>query len=74
MSEALRSSLCIPEFHILDPVSDTATPTAEDMCTGSGDRDKHRLVTCAYRPDAQVFGPGPYPTVVAVYGGPHVQR
>lgn len=26
-----------------------------------------------YRPDAAVFGPGPYRTVVSVYGGPHVQ-
>jgi len=27
-----------------------------------------------YKPDEAEFGPGPYPTVVAVYGGPHVQR
>ena len=24
-------------------------------------------------PDAAVFGPGPYPTIVSTYGGPHVQ-
>lgn len=27
-----------------------------------------------YRPDPERFGPGPYPTVVAVYGGPNVQH
>jgi dipeptidyl-peptidase-4 len=27
-----------------------------------------------YRPDTARFGPGPYPTLVDVYGGPHVQR
>lgn len=26
-----------------------------------------------YKPDASKFGPGPYPTVVSCYGGPHVQ-
>jgi len=28
---------------------------------------------CAYVPDAARHGPGPYPTLVSVYGGPHVQ-
>ncbi|CAM9102650.1 unnamed protein product, partial [Phaeothamnion confervicola] len=32
------------------------------------------LFAAVYRPDPSVHGPGPYPTVVAVYGGPHVQR
>lgn len=27
-----------------------------------------------YRPDARRFGPGPYPTLIDVYGGPHAQR
>jgi Prolyl oligopeptidase family len=27
-----------------------------------------------YKPDPALHGPGPYPTIVAVYGGPHVQR
>eukprot|EP00611_Tribonema_gayanum_P016380 TRINITY_DN2853_c0_g1_i1.p1 TRINITY_DN2853_c0_g1~~TRINITY_DN2853_c0_g1_i1.p1 ORF type:complete len:886 (-),score=215.81 TRINITY_DN2853_c0_g1_i1:61-2718(-) len=27
-----------------------------------------------YRPDPALYGNGPYPTIVAVYGGPHVQR
>ncbi|CAM9194892.1 unnamed protein product [Discosporangium mesarthrocarpum] len=31
------------------------------------------LFSAVYRPDVQVHGPGPYPTIVAVYGGPHAQ-
>jgi poly(3-hydroxybutyrate) depolymerase len=27
-----------------------------------------------YKPDPRMHGPGPYPLVCAVYGGPHVQR
>lgn len=32
------------------------------------------LHAALYRPDALVHGPGPYPLICAVYGGPHVQR
>ncbi|TMW63537.1 hypothetical protein Poli38472_002478 [Pythium oligandrum] len=32
------------------------------------------LYGAVYMPDATIHGPGPYPTLVAVYGGPHVQR
>mmetsp|Transcript_20575 Transcript_20575/g.30229 ORF Transcript_20575/g.30229 Transcript_20575/m.30229 type:complete len:613 (+) Transcript_20575:1-1839(+) len=32
------------------------------------------LHAALYRPDPAVHGPGPYPLVCAVYGGPHVQR
>jgi dipeptidyl-peptidase-4 len=31
------------------------------------------LQAAVLRPDPAKFGPGPYPTVVPVYGGPHVQ-
>merc|ERR1711959_756717 len=31
------------------------------------------LQAAFYRPDVYRFGLGPYPTVVSVYGGPHVQ-
>jgi dipeptidyl-peptidase-4 len=27
-----------------------------------------------WKPNSEKFGPGPYPTVVSVYGGPHVQK
>ncbi|KAL0584236.1 hypothetical protein ABG067_005894 [Albugo candida] len=32
------------------------------------------LYGAVYLPDAQIHGSGPYPTLVSVYGGPHVQR
>lgn len=32
------------------------------------------LYGAVYLPDPNVYGPGPYPTLVSVYGGPHVQR
>ena len=34
---------------------------------------KVTLQAALYEPDAAAFGPGPYPTVVSCYGGPHVQ-
>jgi len=39
--------------------------------TSDGTETLHAAV---YRPDPRVHGPGPYPLVCAVYGGPHVQR
>lgn len=35
-------------------------------------RNGDTLYGAVYRPTAE-FGPGPYPTIVSVYGGPHVQ-
>ena len=32
------------------------------------------LHAAMYKPDPRIHGPGPYPLVCAVYGGPHVQR
>ncbi len=32
------------------------------------------LYGAIYKPDPTLHGPGPYPTVVSVYGGPHAQR
>jgi len=37
-------------------------------------RDGVDLHAAVYRPDPAVFGDGPYPTMVSVYGGPHAQR
>ncbi|KAF4318571.1 hypothetical protein BBO99_00007005 [Phytophthora kernoviae] len=38
-------------------------------------RDGHdTLYGAVYLPDPEIHGPGPYPTIVSVYGGPHVQR
>mmetsp|Transcript_38193 Transcript_38193/g.107915 ORF Transcript_38193/g.107915 Transcript_38193/m.107915 type:complete len:274 (-) Transcript_38193:45-866(-) len=38
-------------------------------------RNRHGtlLYAALFRPDTEDFGPGPYPTVVSLYGGPHVQ-
>ena len=35
-------------------------------------RDGDTLYAILYRPPAE-FGPGPYPTIISVYGGPHAQ-
>lgn len=32
------------------------------------------LYAALYRPNSKVHGPGPYPLITSVYGGPHVQR
>ena len=32
------------------------------------------LYGAIYRPDPAFYGPGPYPTIVSVYGGPHAQE
>ncbi|KAL7569483.1 hypothetical protein ACA910_009716 [Epithemia clementina (nom. ined.)] len=32
------------------------------------------LHAAVYRPNPHIYGPGPYPLICAVYGGPHVQR
>src|SRR5204863_2711105 len=36
-------------------------------------RDGVALYGALFRPPADVFGKGPYPTIVSVYGGPHAQ-
>jgi len=35
---------------------------------------KVTLQAAVWKPDESKFGPGPYPTAVSVYGGPHVQK
>lgn len=34
---------------------------------------KETLQAAIYQPDPAIYGPGPYPTMVYCYGGPHVQ-
>ena len=38
------------------------------------DDDKVDLQCALYLPDPSIHGNGPYPAIVSVYGGPHVQR
>jgi dipeptidyl-peptidase-4 len=37
-------------------------------------RDGETLYGAIYVPSEAAFGPGPYPVIVSVYGGPHAQR
>ena len=37
-------------------------------------RGGEMLYGAVYRPDTSRFGPGPYPTIISVYGGPHAQE
>lgn len=48
-------------------------PPPELMTFPSSDGTE-TLHAALYRPDERIHGPGPYPLVCAVYGGPHVQR
>eukprot|EP00873_Tetraselmis_striata_P036534 jgi/Tetstr1/456798/TSEL_043472.t1 len=42
--------------------------------TAFRNRDGVQLHAALFRPDAAAYGRGPYPTVLSVYGGPHVQQ
>ncbi|KAG7367139.1 peptidase S9B dipeptidylpeptidase IV family protein [Nitzschia inconspicua] len=53
--------------------SSASLPAPELMTFPSSDGSES-LHAALYRPDARIHGPGPYPLVCAVYGGPHVQR
>jgi len=59
-SERVLPALCMPEFYTIP--------------SNSSSGDDHELHCCIYKPDVGLHGQGPYPCVVAVYGGPHVQR
>jgi dipeptidyl aminopeptidase/acylaminoacyl peptidase len=48
-------------------------PAPELMTFPSSDGTES-LHAALYRPDTRIHGPGPYPLICAVYGGPHVQR
>jgi dipeptidyl-peptidase-4 len=39
----------------------------------TADDDKTELHGAIYKPDVAIHGPGPYPAIVSVYGGPHAQ-
>ena len=67
MAEALRFCVHPPTGHCIPP-----PPTDSGASTSA--RRVHSLAACVYRPDPARFGEGPHPAIVAVYGGPHVQR
>eukprot|EP00927_Polykrikos_kofoidii_P030705 TRINITY_DN26433_c0_g1_i1.p1 TRINITY_DN26433_c0_g1~~TRINITY_DN26433_c0_g1_i1.p1 ORF type:complete len:860 (-),score=124.28 TRINITY_DN26433_c0_g1_i1:70-2523(-) len=56
-----------------DPkIAEMALPAPELVTFPSAD-GKVTLQAALYKPDSTLYGPGPYPTVVSCYGGPHVQ-
>jgi dipeptidyl-peptidase-4 len=56
-----------------DPTMMVNLPAPELLTFPSSDGTE-TLHAALYRPDARIHGPGPYPLICAVYGGPHVQR
>lgn len=52
-------------------MSSLPAPELLSFPTSDGTETLHAAL---FRPDPRVHGPGPYPLVCAVYGGPHVQR
>ena len=57
--------------HSHDVMSTLPAPELLSFSSSDGTETLHAAL---YRPDARIHGPGPYPLVCAVYGGPHVQR
>ncbi|GBG31615.1 Dipeptidyl peptidase 9 [Hondaea fermentalgiana] len=64
-----ESSLVHDELERLQPL--LVTPELIEFPAPS---DGPLLHGALYRPDPEQHGDGPFPTIVAVYGGPHVQR
>jgi len=56
-----------------DPTMAAHLPQPELLELPSSDGTE-TLHAALYRPDPRIHGPGPYPLICAVYGGPHVQR
>ena len=56
---------------ISDMVKCLPAPELISFPTSDGTETLHAAL---YRPNPHLYGPGPYPLVCAVYGGPHVQR
>lgn len=54
-----------------DRILNLPAPEIISFPTSDGTETLHAAL---YKPDTRVYGPGPYPLICAVYGGPHVQR
>jgi dipeptidyl-peptidase-4 len=54
-----------------DRMLNLPAPEILSFPTSDGTETLHAAL---YKPDPRVHGPGPYPLICAVYGGPHVQR
>lgn len=50
------------------------SPKAPELLSYPTSDQTEILHAALYKPNPKVYGPGPYPLICAVYGGPHVQR
>ena len=62
--QALGASLQPPEWF------DVYSETTND---NDSSKLKQKMYGSIYKPDPTIYGDGPYPTIVSVYGGPHAQ-
>jgi dipeptidyl-peptidase 4 len=65
------SIYCSRYFAIKDRISPPVFDSFTVPSINGGPEDT--LYCCVYQPDPSIYGAGPYPTIVSVYGGPHVQ-
>jgi len=56
-----------------DPLIGTLALPEPEFASFPSQDGKVQLQAAVYKPDPAIYGPGPYPTVVSCYGGPHVQ-
>lgn len=61
--DASQADTRVAQFNLKPPTFHTFPSTDQ----------KVTLQAAVYLPDSELHGPGPYPLVVATYGGPHVQ-
>jgi dipeptidyl-peptidase 4 len=74
LSELNTASVDVPTiiFNRPDPRVEALQLQPPELVSLSN-RQGDTLYGAVYHPDVQQFGPGPYPTIVYVYGGPHAQ-
>mmetsp|Transcript_49752 Transcript_49752/g.158917 ORF Transcript_49752/g.158917 Transcript_49752/m.158917 type:complete len:564 (-) Transcript_49752:79-1770(-) len=82
-SMAPHVNLCsLADGSVLQPIYNPPSPNPRAARMGLHPPELHEVVAAdgatklygaLYRPDPAIYGPGPYKTVVSVYGGPHVQ-
>jgi len=80
VDQPAMSTLCSTEdgrelhtiFQNTDPKIDELGMKPPEFVTFPSSDGKVTLQAALYKPDPNIYGPGPYPTVVSCYGGPHV--
>jgi dipeptidyl-peptidase-4 len=76
-ARALRAELLAwveqgAETPVLPVIASPVAPVFVSIPCSDAISGEFSLLCAAFLPDASVHGPPPYPTVVSVYGGPHV--